>query len=49
MIRQSQPDTYLNGSKLHLNERSTEILSNTFLESISNIVHWQSILHSPDR
>ena len=37
-----------NGSKLHLNRRGTEIPSNTFIESISNIVHWQSILHSPD-
>ena len=38
----------LNGSKLHLNKRGIKILSNTFIESISNIVHWQSILHIPD-
>ena len=37
-----------NGSKLHLNKRSAEIISCTFIESISNIIHWQSILHSPD-
>ena len=30
---------HLNGSKLHLNKRGTEILSNTFTESISNIIH----------
>ena len=30
---------HLNGSKLHLNKRGTEILSNTFTESISNIAH----------
>ena len=30
---------HLNGSKLHLNKRGTEILSNTFIESISNIIH----------
>ena len=39
---------FLNGLKLHLNKRGTEILSNTFIESISNIVHWQSISDSPD-
>ena len=38
---------HLNGPKLHLNERGTEILSNTFIESISNIIHWQSILQNP--
>ena len=27
---------HLNGLKLHLNKRGTEILSNTFIESISN-------------
>ena len=27
---------YLNGSKLHLNKKDTSILSNTFVESISN-------------
>ena len=30
---------HLNGSKLHLNKSGTEILSNAFIESISNIVH----------
>ena len=30
---------HLNGSKLHLNKRGVEILSNTFIESISNIVN----------
>ena len=28
-----------NGSKLHLNKRSAEIISCTFIESISNIIH----------
>ena len=27
---------HLNGSKLHLNKKGTSILSNTFVESISN-------------
>ena len=40
--------SHLNGSKLHVNKRGTEILSKTFIESISNTVHWQSTLHSPD-
>ena len=38
---------HLNGSKLHLNKRGTEILLNIFIESISNNIHWQSNLHSP--
>ena len=39
---------YLNGSKLHLNKRGTKVLSNTFIESTSNIIHRQSILDSSD-
>ena len=39
---------HLNGLKLHLSKKGTQILSNTFIESISNIIHWQSILHSLD-
>ena len=34
--------------KLHLSKTGTEILLNTFIESVPNIDHWQSILHSPD-
>ena len=30
---------HLNGSRLHLNKRATEILSSTFIECVSNIVH----------
>ena len=41
------PIRHLNGSKLHLNKRGTEILLNMFIESISNNIHWQSNLHSP--
>ena len=37
---------YLNASKLHLNKRGTQVLSNQFAEAISNIRNWQSILHS---
>lgn len=29
----------------HLNKRGAK---NTFIEDISDIIHWQSILHSPD-
>ena len=39
---------HLNGSKLHLNKKGTSILSNTFVESISNAMQWRSILHSFD-
>ena len=30
---------HLNGSKLHLNKKGTSILSNTFVESISNALN----------
>ena len=30
---------HLNGLKLHLSKKGTQILSNTFIESISNIIH----------
>ena len=32
----------------HLDKRVSEILSNTFIESVSNISHWQNILRSSD-
>ena len=38
----------LNGSKLHINKMGTKIILNTLIGSISNIIHWQQILHSPD-
>ena len=37
---------HLNASKLHLNKRGTQILSNVFAEAISNITNWQFVLHS---
>ena len=37
---------YLNGSKFYLNIKGTKILSNNFVETISNILLWQSITHS---
>ena len=37
---------HLNASKLHLNKRGTQVLSNQFAEAISNIINWQSVLHS---
>ena len=37
---------HLNASKLHLNKRGTEILSNVFAEAISNITNGQLVLHS---
>ena len=37
----------LNASKLHLNKRGTQVLSNQSAEDISNIINWQSILHCP--
>ena len=39
---------HLNGSKLYLNKRGAKILSSTFIESISDTVYRQSILHNPD-
>ena len=32
-------EKHLNGSKLHLNKRGTTILSNTFMEAISNSIY----------
>ena len=37
---------HLNASKLHLNKRGTQLLSNQFPEAISNIINSQSVLHS---
>ena len=37
---------HLNASKLHLNKRGTQVLSNKFTEAISNIINWQFALHS---
>ena len=36
----------LNASKLHLDKRGTQVLSNVFAEAISNITNWQFVLHS---
>ena len=35
---------HLNASKLHLNKRGTQILSNVFTKAISNITNWQFVL-----
>ena len=37
---------HLNGSKLHLNIKGTKILFSNFVEDISNILLWHSIIHS---
>ena len=37
---------HLNASKLHLNKRSTQVLSNVFVDAVSNINNWQFFLHS---
>ena len=37
---------HLNTSRLHLNTRGTQMLSNVFAEAISNITNWQFVLHS---
>ena len=37
---------HLNASKLHLNKRGTQMLSNVFAEAISNITNWQFALHT---
>ena len=37
---------HLNASKHYLNKRGTQVLSNQFAEAISNIINWQSVLHS---
>ena len=37
---------HLNASKLHLNKRGTQALSNQFAEAISNTINRQSVLHS---
>ena len=39
---------HLNESKLDLNKKGTSILSNTFVESISNALQWRSLLHGFD-
>ena len=39
---------HLNKSRLHLTRRGTSILSTTFVREISNIFHWQYLLHSPN-
>ena len=36
---------HLIASKLHLNKRGTQVLSNLFAETISNITIWQFVLH----
>ena len=40
---------HLNKSRLHLTRRGTSILSTTFVREISNIFHWQYLLHSPNK
>ena len=37
---------HLNASKLHLNKRGTQVLSNVFAGAISNINNWKFVLHS---
>ena len=37
---------HLNASKLHLNQRGTQVLSNEFAEAISNITNRLFVLHS---
>ena len=36
----------LNGSRLHLNLKGNKIFNEKFTEAVSNILHWQSLLHS---
>ena len=36
----------INASKLHLNKRSTQVLSHIFVEAIFNITNLQFVLHS---
>ena len=37
---------HLNGSRLHLNLKGNKFFTEKFTEAVSNILHWQSLLHS---
>ena len=37
---------HLNGSRLYLNLKGNKVFTEKFTEAISNILHWQSLLHS---
>lgn len=39
---------HLNASKLHINKKGTQVLSNGFAKAISNIINRQFVLHSLD-
>ena len=39
---------HLNASKLHINKKCTQVLSNGFAKAISNIINRQFVLHSLD-
>ena len=48
MIRQSQPNIYMDRSCIFIKEVPKYYQLNLlFIESVSNIIYWQSILHNP--